>query len=136
MSYVRPMLESSPINPPVPEKALDVLAAAIQACFDCAQACTACADACLAESKVNDLVRCIRLNTHCADLCDTTGRLISRQGSPELIRAILQACVLACRLCAEECEKHVQMGMEHCRICAQECRRCEMACREATKVVH
>ena len=66
----------------------------------------------------------------CADLCDTTGRLISRQENPDLARAILQACILACRLCAEECERHASMH-EHCRVCAESCRRCEQACRDA-----
>jgi hypothetical protein len=102
------------------------LAEAAQAAFDCAQACTACANACLGEPRVQELVRCIRLNLHCADLCDTTGRLISRQESLELARAILQVCVLACRLCAEECGRHADM--EHCRVCAEVCRHCRQTC--------
>jgi hypothetical protein len=61
-------------------------------------------------------------------VCDTTGRLISRQENPDLARAILQACVLACQLCGEECERHAAMGMQHCRICAESCHRCEQAC--------
>jgi hypothetical protein len=105
-----------------------LLAEAAHAAFDCAQTCTACANACLGEPQVQDLVRCIRLNLHCADLCDTTGRLISRQEDPELARAILQACALACRLCAEECERHAKEGVQHCRVCAEACRTCEQAC--------
>jgi len=124
MAHAREILASSPS--PIPGVDVGLLAEAAQAAFDCAQACTACANACLGEPQVQELVRCIRLNLHCADLCDTTGRLISRQESPQLARAILQACVLACRLCAEECEHHA--GMEHCRICADACRRCEQAC--------
>jgi hypothetical protein len=128
MSYAQQMLASSPA--PIPGVDIALLADTAQAAFDCTQACTACANACLGEPRVQELVRCIRLNTHCADLCDTTGRLISRQESPELSRSILQACQLACRLCAEECEKHAAMGMEHCRICAQACRACEQACQK------
>jgi hypothetical protein len=82
---------------------------------------------------VQDLVRCIRLNLHCADLCDTTGRLISRQESPELARAILQACVLACRLCAEECGRHADM--EHCRVCAEACLECQQACERVLRAL-
>ena len=126
MSYARQMLASSPA--PVPGVDLDLLAAAAEAAFDCAQACTACANACLGEPQVADLVRCIRLNLHCADVCATTGRLLSRQEHPDLARAIVDACVLACRLCAEECERHAGMGMEHCRVCGEACRRCEQAC--------
>ncbi len=127
MSYAEQMPRSSPTNPPVDERALQVLAECIQACFDCAQACTACADACMAEEKAQELMRCIRLNLHCADLCATTGRILSRQEAPELARAVLEACALACKLCAEECERHAQ-HMEHCRVCTEACRRCEEAC--------
>jgi hypothetical protein len=35
---------------------------------------------------------------------------------------------LACRLCADECERHAGRH-EHCRLCAQACRTCEHACR-------
>ena len=124
MSHAREMLASSPAR--IPDIDVGLLADAALAAFDCAQTCTACANACLGEAQVQDLVRCIRLNLHCADLCDTTGRLISRQENPDLARAILQACMLACRLCAEECEQHV--GMEHCRVCAEACRTCEESC--------
>ena len=53
------------------------LAECIEACFECAQTCTACADACLAEDMVAELTQCIRLNLDCADLCETTGRVLS-----------------------------------------------------------
>jgi hypothetical protein len=43
---------------------------------------------------------------------------------------MLHACAAACRLCADECEKHAKMH-EHCRICAESCRRCVSACEEA-----
>ena len=128
MSYAEQMLRTSPNNPPVDDQQLTVLAEAIQALFDCAQACTACADACLAEDSVKDLVRCIRLNLHCADLCATTGRILSRQEAPELARAVIEACALACKLCGDECSSHAG-HMEHCRVCAEACRRCEEACR-------
>jgi len=119
------MLASTPA--PLPGVDVALLADTAAAAFDCAQTCTACANACLGERQVQDLVRCIRLNLHCADLCDTTGRLVSRQENPELARAILLACALACRLCAEECERHAR-AMEHCRVCASACRACEQAC--------
>jgi hypothetical protein len=126
MTHAREMLASSPAL--IPGVDVGVLADAALAAFDCAQTCTACANACLGEPRVQDLVRCIRLNLHCADLCDTTGRLISRQENPQLARAVLEACALACRLCAEECDRHAASGMEHCRVCAEACRRCEQTC--------
>lgn len=108
-----------------------LLSRCIEACFDCAQTCVACADACLGEQDVQMLVRCIRLNLDCADICDTTGRLLSRQTDwdTSIIRAQLQACVVACKACGEECERH-SGHMEHCRICADACRQCEDACNQ------
>ena len=76
------------------------------------------------------LVRCIRLDLDCADVCGATGRIMSRQTAfdPQIARAQLQACATACRVCAEECAIHAQHGMEHCRVCAEACRTCEQAC--------
>lgn len=106
-----------------------VLGGCIEACFDCSQSCTACADACLAEQGVHTLVRCIRLNLDCADLCVATGNLLTRQVEfdPTVARAVVEACVAACRACGDECRRHAE-HMEHCRVCADACRECEQAC--------
>ena len=53
----------------------DALIHCIEACYDCAQTCTVCADACLGEEMVRDLVRCIRLDLDCADICAATGQV-------------------------------------------------------------
>lgn len=97
-----------------------------------AQVCTACADACLGEDALSELVRCIRLNLDCADVCQATGSVLSRLTAtdPAASRRLLEACAEACRTCAAECERHAAMGMEHCRVCAEACRRCEQACRD------
>ena len=97
----------------------DLLICCIEECYSCAQSCTACADACLAEDMVKSLTQCIRLNLDCADVCNITGRLATRRtgSDEEMIRRMLHTCAAACRLCAEECEKHAGMH-EHCRICA------------------
>jgi hypothetical protein len=108
------------------------LASALDALAACALACTICADACLAEEDVETLRRCIRLDLDCADVCTATASILARQtsGDPSLLRAQLEACLVACRSCAEECEAHAD-HMEHCRLCAEACRACEGACREA-----
>ena len=109
----------------------DALARAIGQCFECAQTWTACADACLSEDGVANLVKCVRTCLDCADICDATGRVLSRHTGYDvgLTRATLQACVTVCRACAGECERRAQMH-EHCRVCAQACRHCEQACQE------
>lgn len=128
MNHVQEMLQTHP-RPATRDG--DALAECIQACYDCAQACTACADACLGEPQVQNLIRCIRLNLDCADVCVTTGAVLSRQTEPDwsLLRAQLQACAEACRVCGDECESHAQHH-EHCRVCAESCRRCEEACNQ------
>jgi hypothetical protein len=109
-----------------------VLVRCIEACFDCAQACTQCADDCLSEANVSELVKCIRLNLDCADVCATTGRIVSRQTEYDanVTRAVLEACVAACKSCGDDCEQHGEHGMKHCAICAEQCRCCEQACRD------
>jgi Domain of Unknown Function (DUF326) len=106
------------------------LVACIDACVDCAQACTACADACLSEDMVAELTKCIRTNLDCADICDATGRVLSRHTGYDanLTRAVLQTCAQACQTCGNECAQHTRM--RHCQVCADACRRCEQACRQ------
>ena len=112
------------------------LDSAVETIASCAQVCNSCADACLAEPMVADLVRCIRLNLDCADVCQATSQVLTRQTAtePALWRDLVNACRTACRVCAEECERHADMH-EHCRICAESCRRCEEACNAAVKTI-
>ncbi|MBB2922730.1 four-helix bundle copper-binding protein [Cellulomonas cellasea] len=108
-----------------------LLARVVDVAIECAQACTACADACLSEEMVADLLTCIRGDLDCADVCETTGRVLSRHTGYDanVTRALLTACIAACVACGDECEQHAGMH-EHCRICAEACRACEAACGE------
>src|SRR5688572_32796684 len=56
-----------------------LLVRCIEACYDCSESCTQCADDCLGEESVQELTTCIRLNLDCADICATTGRVVSRR---------------------------------------------------------
>ena len=107
----------------------DLLAECIAACVECAQACTACADASLSEDMIAELRTCIRTNLDCADICETTGRVLSRHTGYDAnaTRSVLQTCATASKTCADECEQHADMH-QHCQICATACRRCEQAC--------
>jgi hypothetical protein len=80
---------------------------------------------------VPELVRCVRLNLDCADICETTSRVLSRQTEPDLgvIRAAIEACIVVCGACAEECHRHAPHH-DHCRVCEEVCRRCEQVCRD------
>lgn len=121
------MLQSHP--DPLADLEPDLRVRAVDLLMQCATVCTSCADACLAEEEVADLRHCIRLDLDCADLCRTAASLLARQGrsDPSILRATIEACIVACRACGEECETHGGMH-EHCRICAETCRRCAEAC--------
>jgi hypothetical protein len=123
-------------HPDVKGSISETLIACIEACYACAQTCTSCADACIAEPDVMSLRQCIRLDLDCADICGATGSLASRRAgsNQEVLRTMIEACALACRICAEECEKHAHH--EHCRVCAEECRNCESVCVAAIRSVH
>lgn len=107
------------------------LAACIEACIECAQACTACADACLSEDSVAELIKCIRTDLDCADICETTGRVLSRHTGydADLTRSVLETCAAACKSCGDECAQHASRHA-HCKTCGDACRRCEQACRD------
>lgn len=128
MTHVTSMLEAYPGDLGGIDRAL--LAECITACFECSQTCTACADACLGEDMVAELVTCIRTNLDCADICATTGNVLSRHTGYDVnvTRAVLEACATACKACSDECGQHSQMH-GHCAVCAESCRRCEQACR-------
>jgi hypothetical protein len=127
MSYARQLLDTYPGTVAVDS---DVLAATIDALSDCAQACTADADADLREQNLAEMIKCIRLCLDCADICTATAAVTSRQTTYDanVTRPLLEACVVSCRTCGDECERHARHHA-HCRVCEQACRRCEQACR-------
>ena len=55
----------------------DAVLRCIGECLDCVASCTACADDCLAEPDLLELVRCVRLDLDCSDICDVTVRVPS-----------------------------------------------------------
>lgn len=124
---MQPILTTHPAPSPIDPH---VLAQAVAAALECAQACTACADACLSEDMVADLRTCIVSDLDCADVCDTTARILSRQtgGDRGYLRSQVEACLAVCESCGAECARHAGMH-EHCRLCAEACRRCADACR-------
>lgn len=96
----------------------------LEALTNCAAACNHCAMACLDERDVKMLARCIKLDLDCADICQLTAKLLSRDSEHAI--HLLKECAEVCQACAEECEKHEHM--EHCRKCAEACRNCAEAC--------
>ncbi len=128
MSQAKQMLDTHPGDLNVDA---NLLARCLDACSECAQACTSCADSCLSESDVQAMTTCIGRDLICAEICETTARVVGRQTAydADVTRRQLEACAAACKSCGDECAAHGE-HMEHCRICAESCRRCEEACRE------
>ena len=126
-NHEQQMIEAHPRGAAFDETALH---ACMHACLECAATCNTCADACSVEDDPKLLVRCIRLNNDCADLCAATARIIGRQSEPSMavVQAAVDACAKVCLECAEECDRHAA-HMAHCRICAEACRACAEACK-------
>jgi hypothetical protein len=126
MTATREMLDASLTDVPF---GVAEVAAAIDACLDCAQACVSDADADLAEHDVDELRRCITLCLNCADVCDVTARVLSRpaQWDQFAVDHLLRACVRVCTTCAEECARHADHH-RHCAVCDAACRACIQAC--------
>ena len=93
MSHVTAMLDAYPKDLGNIDR--QKLADCIHACFACGETCTACADACLSEDMVAELTKCIRTNLDCADICTTTGAVLSRHTGYDanITRALLEAAV-------------------------------------------
>jgi len=127
VSHTLEMLEAAPRRWKLD---LEEVAAAIDACEDCAATCTGCSDACVAEDDVASLRRCIALCANCADLCTAAARILSRpsEGDVVLVQRLLEACVRTCSASGEECARHAEHHA-HCAVCADACRTCERACR-------
>lgn len=97
----------------------------IAACNRCADACDYCSVACLAESDVNQMARCIRLDIDCAALCRFAAGAMARDS--ECASTICSLCADVCDACGDECDKH---DYDHCQQCAKACRECAEACRK------
>lgn len=106
-------------HPDVGNKLNEPLALAVRHAMFCAAICNSCADADAAEDM--DMRQCIRTCSDCADICTATFRVAMRRtGSNEIVlREMLQLCVTACDICAEECARH---DHPHCQRCAEMCR--------------
>jgi hypothetical protein len=105
----------------------------IEACSACEQACVICSDAGMADG----MVRCMSMCASCADLCNTTMRMLMRQTGFDAMSMMstLEACMTMCSACADECRNHARMS-ETCRMCAQACQQCADACKAMLGVLN
>lgn len=98
----------------------------IEACSACEQACTMCAGS-MTMAPGMDVCAAMCMNT--ADMSNTMMRMMMRpngMNGPALM-ATLQAMVVMCSSCANECESMAGMSAD-CALCAEVCRQCAMVC--------
>lgn len=100
----------------------------IDALTDCAQACTACVDAGLSGdlSSLSDLPNTLRFLLDCADICETTARVLSRRTSYDTRISRLQAAaaLAAVRACADALAEQTGAG-DAFGLCERICRQME-----------
>jgi hypothetical protein len=97
----------------------------IDAASACEQACTMCSGS---MSGMADMDRCGAMCATCAEMCNTTMRMMLRPNGRHLesMMAMLQACMTMCMACADECVQHTDMQV--CQMCASACREMASAC--------
>src|SRR4051812_41620671 len=85
-TYVTTVSESkvSTLHLDLPAPAREALQRALEACLTCVETCTACADACLREEDVSAMRACILSDLDCADVCDTTAKVLARSGGAQV----------------------------------------------------
>jgi len=91
---------------------------------ECQAMCNYCFNACLGEKDVHMMVKCIKLDKECSEICGLTISSVSSDSS--LAKEILKVCAKACQACADECKKH---QVSHCQECAKACQKCADACK-------
>jgi hypothetical protein len=85
----------------------------------CIAACNNCADKCLDH---DGMAQCIRTDIECATICSA---LLTLHQHKLHNAKLLEACIEACKKCADDCRNH---DHDHCQACAKACDECVEAC--------
>ena len=97
----------------------------IHALGNCINHCNYCAGRCLQEDDIKKMVKCIRLDRVCAEICSTLNQLLLTDFDD--VNDLVRYCMKICNLCADECGSH---DTEHCKNCAEACKNCIDECRK------
>ncbi|MEV6109285.1 hypothetical protein AB0M28_31935 [Streptomyces sp. NPDC051940] len=108
----------------------DLLVRFLEECFGCAQACQECAVVCWTAASALSPEARNRLDVRCAEICERTARLLSRQNSGDgaALRIQLEVCAETCRVTADNTFRPGRMEHRSAQQAAS-CRRCEVSCR-------
>lgn len=100
---------------------------AIRNTQDCEAICVQTVQYCLEVGGAHADPVHLRLMQDCADICDTTMKIVQR-GAPHHDMTAA-ACAQLCDLCAASCERFI--GDAQLKACANQCRLCAAACRQS-----
>jgi hypothetical protein len=77
-----------------------------------------------------DMGRCAAMSAMCADVCDTTKRMMLRPMGMDMgaMESMLKACLAMCEATMAECRMHAGDSAA-CAMCADACEACMSACR-------
>ena len=111
----------------------DEAVAAIDALCDCVKASTACA---MAMVEGGSMAAEVRLALNCADVCDSTGRVLARglAADPRVVAAMIEAAVVACEASATACGAHAKCH-DHCQLHSSSAQACADALRALQKTL-
>ena len=98
----------------------------IEACAAAEQAATMCADAAMGGDGMGKMTS---MCANTADMANTMMRMMMRPAGYDMssMMAMLEATMMMCRACADECMMHADMSAD-CKMCAEVCRQCAAAC--------
>jgi len=98
----------------------------IEACAAAEQAATMCADAAMGGDGMGKMTS---MCANTADMANTMMRMMMRPAGYDMstMMAMLEATMMMCRACADECMMHAEMS-DHCKMCAEVCMNAAMAC--------
>ncbi|MGI5487942.1 four-helix bundle copper-binding protein [Microtetraspora malaysiensis] len=114
----------------------EVLARIVDTLQECEEVVAACAMGMLGEQDAMQMASAISRDLDCADIVETTRRVLTRGSGPDnrLISAQFQSCLLACERSHELCSQHAAHHA-HCRVCSDATRRCADMCREVLDAI-
>jgi hypothetical protein len=127
MVATRELLEMVIVEPSVD---LIRVAAVIESLEETERTSSACTSAMVGEKDGEDFTAAIRADLDCVDICAATRRTLTRAGQPDrdLLRAVLEASVIACQRSNAQCLLHAPYH-GHCRLCSESTSRCIDECR-------
>lgn len=96
----------------------------INVLLECLRACEHASAMVMEEENVYPYRQSMKVTRECADICTLTIRLLERDSM--FTSDVLDICIKASRLCAEECGKFSEIN--YLRECADACHKAEKAC--------